>query len=268
MSIRFWGYLLLPCLLMSVVSCGKAADAENAAQAEPATIDSVKETVDDDSQSGLVDDDGADAELEASDGGRRVAYEAAIAHLAQRGEETPEKAAIVEQLVASPERLYDMFDGCVDSEEDAGDAEVYEAQRALFYEALPERVGATEIYPLSATSALVTMPCKLGPYWVATANYIVDESGEDLAVRSLLLPAYQRETGEVVTTASNITYGFQQYDEATGELQWWQRYAGHGGCGFEAIYALENDVLTLTQYWEHADCAHAINPDSYPQLYP
>lgn len=175
-------------------------------------------------------------------------YEVAIAQLANQDDETPEKTVVLTRLGEHPEQVYSTFDGCLAGE---GTAVLEARRRSALYEYIPDAAAATEVYPLTESTTLVMIPCELGPYWVATAHYIWDEAPEGAEVRSLIFPTYRADPGEVVSTDSNITAGFQTYNEETGELSWSYKHAGHGGCGCNSICVLADGELTLTQRSEH-----------------
>lgn len=108
----------------------------------------------------------------------------------------------------------------------------------------------------------------MGPYWEATTNYLHDEAQNPPQVQSLRLPTYDRATGQVVPSQSNINRGLQKYEAEKRVLTLFHKFSGVGTCGMQATYRLENNEFTLTEFREKQECEGTNPPGDFPQVYP
>ncbi|MEL6381809.1 MAG: DUF1176 domain-containing protein [Cyanobacteria bacterium J06626_18] len=133
---------------------------------------------------------------------------------------------------------------------------------------MPDRVQYTRAYQIEPEAHLIIMSCWFGPYWEAVAAYRYDETESTPQVEPLILPTFDSESGQVVSSESNILYGLLSYDEESQRLTLAHKYSGTGECGFEATYVLANDEFELGEFSEQSECDGTRLPGDFPQVYP
>ncbi len=232
------------------------------------------------------------ASLEVSlDAQRQAVYRAALESVSP-GEAVD--AAVLASLRSHPEQTFAMFDGCLqywvqlNATEADPSPQITEFDRQRHYENFPSMADGLQIYRLTRTQSLISIPCWLGPYWVATVNYIytepahesVNESADEPTIAAVTLPVYDRTRQQAVPGTSSMTIGWQDFDADSQVLSLGHRYSGAGHCGFRATYQFEAQSETqlesqpetghfiLTEFREQPDCETFSQPNAYPQLYP
>lgn len=215
-------------------------------------------------------------QLDAIERLQQDSYPRALENLKLAAERYPEAETAIQGLIDNPDLAHKMFDDCRNYWRDfelPTDTSLTEQNRRLIVSTLEfERMPAyTSVHNISSGKYLVIMPCWFGPYWEATAIYIYDETQIHPQIKSLILPTYDRETGQIIPSPSNINYGFQRYYESTQVLTSSRRYSSTGDCGFKATYLLADDELRLTEFREQQDCNGNRLPSDFsdfPQIYP
>ncbi|HEY9646290.1 MAG TPA: DUF1176 domain-containing protein [Chroococcidiopsis sp.] len=222
--------------------------------------------------------------LEVSlDAQRQAVYRAALESVSP-GESVD--AAVLASLRSHPEQTFAMFDGClqywVQLNATTADPspEITEFDQQQHYANFPAMADGISIYRLTPTQSLVSIPCWLGPYWVATVNYLYTEPASEPAneptITAVTLPTYDRTQRQVVAGTSSMTIGWQNFDADSQVLSLSHRYSGAGHCGFQATYQFETQSETrpetghfiLTEFREQPDCETFSQPNAYPRLYP
>jgi hypothetical protein len=200
-------------------------------------------------------------------------YSAALINLREASNLSAELEVVIQHLIENPVQTYAMFDECSNYLMDL-DVSVEDASESFFvsyyqnFSTMPQFIRA---YGIEDGIYLIIMPCWIGPYWQASANFIYDINEKAPQFLSLFLPTYDIRTNQVLLSISNINYGFQSFDENSRTLTLHHRYSSLGHCGFQATYLLENNQFILIEFRERNECDDLESiptPGHFPQVYP
>jgi hypothetical protein len=206
---------------------------------------------------------------------KQKAHLAASARFAKNAEREPTARPVIQSLRNHPQIASQMFETCYDYFLDGRPNGITKQEREKLDEEMTlrysqrfvEDVKGSQIYAISATQSLIKITCLVGPYWVATVNYLYSYGGQPQA-KLLSLILFEEESGKVVQTRSTIVRGFSRFDPKTGEFKFTHKFRGPADCGFAGTYQLENDELVLQEFRAQYECNGRIKPGDYPRIYP
>ena len=269
-------FILLVLFIFNFVACYESYS--RAAIEQNSGIDKIEE------QAQISQETRKESELDTNENRERTlqqirqdANEKALENLKLAIEYNPNSEAAIQSLLEYREQTFEIFSGCAnywldldgDPPNNISRDEWEYKSKLLYYKYFPERTQYTRIYPVETQKYLIVLSCWTGPYWVAMTYYLYDITETPPKARSLVLPTYDRSTNRVIPSASNINYGFDEYDPENRILSLWHKYSGTGLCGRQATYSLANDEWILTEFREQEECDGTTHiSEDFPLLYP
>lgn len=205
---------------------------------------------------------------------RERAYRTALEAIALEDSVEPD---FLEQLNAYPDQTFAMFDGCFQywgELYESDDAEMREFGRQQHYDNFPGIADMLTSYRLNEQESLVSVPCWLGPYWLASVNYLWTETASGVELQPVILPELDVVRQRVIPGASNLVRGWQTLDLSQQQLTIVHRYSGAGNCGHRLTYIYLNTegdrspYFHLMEFHEQPNCEGSGTPEDYPRVYP
>ena len=126
-----------------------------------------------------------------------------------------------------------------------------------------ENESGVKFLNLSDTEFLVEISCGYGPYqrW---SNFVYYDEKNDIS-KLLEFDSYDEKSNkikiDILTSAG--------FDSKTKTFRTWNKYVGHGGCGYIGDYKWDNDLKSfeLTEFRQYTDCEKPIGDSNWKVIY-
>jgi hypothetical protein len=125
----------------------------------------------------------------------------------------------------------------------------------------------SRVYQIDAQRMLVEIICYGGAYQPGFQYFLVNSDND---IQPVFLTKLDNETGEgeIVQVEETFLTGLPEYDQTKKTLSIFRKYAGHGGCGYEAKYQWQEDSFELLEFKANFDCDNPVYSENWPIIYP